>query len=64
MRRIYLATELSREEFFKRFQSSGSVDDLLDPSVRKLVDKGFLVVKDESGKVFKTKGSRLLREGK
>jgi len=58
-----MATELSNSEFFQRFQSSGTVDDLEDPSVRELSDKGFLVVKVD-GKIFKTKGSRLLKEEK
>ena len=54
-----MATELGRDEFFKRFQKSGSIDDLLDPKVRELNDKGFLVVK-EGSKIFTTKGKKLV----
>ena len=58
-----MATELKRDDFFKRFQKSGSIDDLLDPKVRALSDKGFLVVK-EDGKIFTTKGEKLLNKEK
>lgn len=54
-----MVTELNNETFFKRFQRSGSIDDLEDPKVRELNDKGFLVVK-EGGKIFTTKGKRLV----
>ena len=58
-----MATELSNDEFFKRFQRSGSIDDLLDPKVRELSDKGFLVVRSE-GRLFKTKGASLVNAEK
>lgn len=54
-----MVTELKREGFFKRFMRSGSIDDLEDPEIRALSDKGFLVVK-EDGKIFTTKGQALL----
>jgi hypothetical protein len=50
---------ISREAFFSEFLQSGSIDDLQDPVVRKLVDKGHLAVKTEKG-IFATKGARLL----
>jgi len=53
-----MVRELKRDEFFKRFQRSGSIDDLLDPKVRSMADKGYLVVK-EDGKIFTTKGKKL-----
>ena len=54
-----MVRELSNKAFFKRFQKSGSIDDLLDPNVRELSDKGFLVVK-EGNEIFTTKGKRLV----
>ena len=58
-----MSTELKREEFFKRFQQSGSIDDLLDPAVRSEVENGFFAVKVD-GKIFKTKGQFLLDKEK
>ena len=52
--------KLEREEFFSRFLDKGTVDDLLDPAVRSLVDKGYLAVK-EGGKVYVTEGERVVR---
>ena len=56
-----MVQELSNEVFFQKFQRSGNIDDLLDPKVRELNDKGFLVVK-EGSKIFTTKGKKLMEK--